>query len=304
MTRLRGALAAAGLAAAPALTAAQEGTAPLALRVPASVRATAMGNAYVAARGSDVVFANPAAVRLVAGLSLSAARYGSASTLGTGATATAIGRVGLAVGVQWLEYAANGAFPASPRDLTERRMVDAASLAVTAALSYPVRGFRVGAAVKYVEERPGAIRVGGTAVDLGLQRDLGRVTTGLAVRNLGSSLSIGALTAEAPTQVALGVMTTRVPLGVWFDLIGATEVTWERDGDLAPAAGFELAYLPLEGWQVALRAGARRVETAGETHPLPVALGGGVTLDRVTVEYAWEPYRGRGAVHRVGLRIE
>jgi len=35
----------------------------------------------------------------------------------------------------------------------------------------------------------------------------------------------------------------------------------------------------------------------------PVALGASFTFDRLSIDYGFEPYQGKGSGHRVGLRI-
>lgn len=291
----------------PSLALAQE-TAPLVLRIPASPRAAAIGNAYAGVRGSDVVFGTPAAIALVTGVFASVARYGSASTLGSAASATAIGRVGIAFGVLWLDYDAQpGVFPTPVGALPVTGSLPSSSLAALLAASYRVWGFRVGATAKYVEERVESARGSGPGFDVGLQRDLGRFTLGLVAQNLGPALEVGPASAHLPTRISVGGTSPRVPLGTWFDLGAAAAVGWERDLGIVPGGGISLFYLPLEGWTVALRVGARRVETDGPNRPFPVTVGAGFTLDRVSVEYAWEPWRGaggRGGAHRVGFRIE
>jgi len=289
----------------PSLALGQEGTAPLVLRVPASPRAASVGNAYAGVRGSDVVFGTPAAIALVTGVFASVGRYGSASTLGSAASATAIGRVGIAFGVLWLDYDARpGVFPNPVGELTVAGPVASSSLAALVAGSYRVWGFRVGAAAKYVEERVGSTRGSGPGFDVGVQRDVGRFTLGLVAQNLGPALDVGPASAKLPTRVVVGATSPRVPLGTWFDLGASAAVGWERELGIVPGGGVSLFYLPLEGWTVALRAGARRVETDGPNRPFPVTVGAGMTVDRVSVDYAWEPWRGTGAAHRLGFRIE
>ena len=85
------------------VAAAQE-SAPLVLRVPASARAAALGDAFTAGRGSEMVFYHPAQIGLTTGLSVSMARYRSAATAASLATSSPLGPVAIAAGVQWLDY--------------------------------------------------------------------------------------------------------------------------------------------------------------------------------------------------------
>jgi hypothetical protein len=95
-----------------------------------------------------------------------------------------------------------------------------------------------------------------------------------------------------------------MPLGTWFDLLAAVDLAWERDGRLVPGGGMELIYVPVEGWSAALRLGARRVERLGQQGRHPITLGASLGLDRFALDYAFESYRGRGAAHRLGFRIQ
>ena len=72
-----------------------------------------------------------------------------------------------------------------------------------------------------------------------------------------------------------------------------------RGGWVAPAGGAELGYSWLDGYTIAVRAGARRPAT-GES---PVTAGAGLSLDRLSIDYALETLRGSRFAHRIGLRV-
>ena len=69
-----------------------------------------------------------------------------------------------------------------------------------------------------------------------------------------------------------------------------------------PGGGVEVGYSWLEGYSVALRGGARHVPGGGVS---PLTLGGALSRDRVTIEYAFQPgdAAAPGHVHRAGLRL-
>jgi hypothetical protein len=269
------------------------------LRLPASTRALAMGNAFVAGRGSEVVFYNPALLALQPGLAAAAQRYNSARTLGTVSAALATGPWGAGVGAQMLDYEVR-AVPVGPGGIGPVTTIAASSLAATLAGSAQFKGVRVGLAGKYVEERLGNTRTGTAAADVGAARDVGPVSVGLAVQNVGGDLRIGGLKTEMPRRATLGAAFGGYPLGTYFDLAATAAVSVLRNGDVMPAGGVELTYVPLEGWAFSLRAGAHRTELEGEQ---PVTAGAGISLDRVSLDYAYERFAGQGAAHRVGLRI-
>jgi hypothetical protein len=72
-----------------------------------------------------------------------------------------------------------------------------------------------------------------------------------------------------------------------------------REGWTAVGGGLEMGYSWIEGYNVALRVGARRTESPSE-HPL--ALGAAFTADRLTVEYAVQFFEGGRAANGVTIR--
>jgi hypothetical protein len=262
-----------------------------------------MGDGYPGGAGSDVVFYNPAAIGRPNGLFASVARYSGASTQGALATSTSLGKLTVALFGQWLDYGADQ-FPARPGGLTIRGPDNGQSLAGGVAVATAVKGFRVGAAVKYVEERTPAVRTAGAAFDVGITRNVGRLTLGLAAQHLGANLEIGGDPVELPSRIALGATSQRLPMGTYLDIRASLAVARERDGRIMPAAGIELTYEPVGGWTAALRIGGRRVETIGSPALRPFTFGGSLGLDRFSVDYGVELYRGVGTAHRFGIRIE
>ena len=67
--------------------------------------------------------------------------------------------------------------------------------------------------------------------------------------------------------------------------------------------GVPLTYVPLEGFVLAARAGARRVEGGPQTRR-PYTAGLGFSFDRLSLDWAYEPYAGPGGAHRFGVRIQ
>ncbi len=308
MTSVRWALAlvlvgAPGIGIAPGM-AAQE-TAPLVLRAATSVRGAGFGRAWTAASGPDMIFHNPAQMPARSGHSLSVSRFGAAATLGMLATSTSAGRFALGIGVAWLDHGTfPGGFPVRPAELTVRGPLDATSFAASAAVATTLLGVRAGAAIRYAEDRVDGERSGKASVDIGLARSLGRVTVGLAAQHLGSDISRDGTVADQPARLSASAMTGVIPLGVWFDLVLAAGVTWEWHRDLSPGGGAEIAWVPVQGWTFAARAGVRRVEGDGSPAEHPLSAGASFGVDRFWLDYAFEPVRGTGSIHRVGVRIQ
>jgi hypothetical protein len=292
------------LLAGPA--AGQQAAAPLVLRLAGGTRALGFGNAYVAGRGPEVIFYNPAQISTAPGMALSVERFAGASSLGAFSATTALGSAFAAgFGLQYLDYGATpGVFPTGPGSLGTRGPLDAASLAATAALAVKWKGFRWGAAAEYLAERVPADRGDGAAISLGAARDFGRFTLGLAAEHLGGHLTVAGAQADLPSRVTAGAVLQRYAIGTYFDVSASAAVSRERDGRIAPAGGGELSYVPVEGWLFALRAGARRVEDGPTPHLLPFTLGATAALDRFALDYAFEAIRGGHAAHRIGVRIQ
>ncbi len=286
-----------GLLIAASTVQAQE-SGPVVLRIPASARAAALGDAFAGARGSEMVFYNPAQIGVATGLSFTVGRYRSAATAASFATASTVGALTIAAGVQWLDYGSSGAFPTPPGDLTLEGET-AQSLAATAAASMRIIGVRWGIAAKYLEERVPGMTPSSAAFDVGAAREFSRFTVALAAQNLGGDLG----SAELPRRLVVGAAAPRWPFSTWFDLTAVASLSWEREERLMPAGAVELTYVPLEGFVFAARAGARRVEGGTRTRR-PYTAGLGFSFDRLSLDYAYEPYSGPGGAHRFGLRIQ
>ena len=80
------------------------------------------------------------------------------------------------------------------------------------------------------------------------------------------------------------------------------QLTLEGNSFVRPAGGVEVGYVPIEGVAIVMRSGLRLPRERDES----LVTGGlGLTLDRISIDYALEPFRGgRPASHRIGLRIK
>lgn len=296
------------LALVPAALAAQQHpqTAPLVLRLPGGTRAMGLGNAFAAGRGTEVLFYNPAQLWNGRGSVVSVARFSGAATAASLATAGPFGKIAIGAGVQYLDYRTPpGQVFTSPGELVAGGPVRSTSLVGTIAVAGRVKGVRVGLSGKYVQERFSGAVGDGLALDIGAAREFGRTTFALTVQNLGGSLNLASAEANLPARVTAGVMSPTIRLGTYFDLIAAGSISRERDGRIIPAGGVELVHNPLEGFNVVLRAGGRRVETGSTPQEFPATAGASIGYDRLWVDYAFQPSRdGGGAVHRVGIRIQ
>ena len=306
MTFLRRAVLSAALAA-PSLLAGQSADfAPILLQLPASARALGMGNVAVAGRDDDVLFYNPAQLVAARGMSISMERFSSTASAGALSAVARFNTGGIAVGAMVAEFDTPfGAYPIARRDLLAGGPVAGSSASLVFGIAQVFKSTRVGGSVKFVEERVSQTRSSRTVFDLGLGRDFFGYQFGLAVQNIGQSLP-----RASPPGSEFVLLGTRMPLRTtfgamrgWtfgeFDVFGTAAVSTLRDGFVAPAAGGEIWYSWLSGYNVILRAGARRPER-GEG---AVTGGAGFGIDRLSIDYALETLRGSRFAHRVGLRI-
>jgi len=283
------------LSAAPSSAFAQAPeTGPLILNVPASARTAALGNAWVAGRDRDVIFYNPAQlIDQRDEFDLSLTRLGPASTMMSAGSTFAAGKWNLTLGwgAQVLGFDADAAssYPYSPDLLQADGSRRGTDMLFTVGGAIEVKGFRVGAAGKYVSEIASPAAAGPDAPapnhqmvlgDIGVARDLLGGAGAIAFQNLGRDSEDNGTVLPVGRQIAFGWSRTKQagPL----DLAIFTQAT-VRKGWWSPAGGLEMGYSWIDGYNVALRVGGRRTETDAER---PISLGGALTADRLTVEYA------------------
>jgi hypothetical protein len=279
------------------------GYGPLVLQLPASTRAAGFGNAYVAVREAEAVFYNPANAGRAALVAASAERYGSEAVLAGFASSFAFGPAGVGIGAQLVDYhvprpgypdlAPNG------EQLTRDGIYPASSVVAAMSLAIPFKGIRWGVAAKVAQDRVATARDGVLLADVGAAKELGPVSVGVAVQNLGASAKLLGTAAALPTRATIGFAGGGLPVGP-LDFAASAAVSVRRGGRVTPAGGGEFSYLIIDGVTVAGRVGARLPEKGGE---LPVAMGGSFSFDRITLDYAFEPYHGEGSGHRVGIRV-
>ena len=270
---------------------------PVVLTLPSGPRTLALGDVGVTSRDDEVIFFNPAQLVIANGFSTSGERYGEGSS---GAALSAVTRFnggGVALGMR--TQSAEASFVSSPGTPAafEQTLVSS-SLELSVGIAQAFKGIRFGVAGKYAEQEDGGSRLERGLVDLGVSKVLfGSYTVGAAVQNLGQDADSGPIEAELPRQATLGV--SRGGSVGEFDLFGTAAVSWVRSNTLAPAGGLEVNYSWLSGYNIALRAGARR--------PLPgqeaFTAGAGFTVDRLSIDYALETLGGGRVGNRLGLRI-
>lgn len=271
---------------------------PVVLTLPAGPRTLALGDVGVTSRDDEVIFFNPAQLVIANGFSASGERYGGGSSTAALSAVTRFNGGGVAIGMR--TQSAEASFVSSPGtpDAFEQSLVSS-SLELSVGVAQAFKGIRFGVAGKYAEQESAGSRLERGLVDLGVSKVMfGSYTVGAAVQNLGQDADLpGPVEAELPRQATLGV-SRGGPVGE-FDLFGTAAVSWVRSNTLAPAGGLEVNYSWLSGYNIALRAGARR--------PLPgeeaFTAGAGFTMDRLSIDYALETLSGGRVGNRLGLRI-
>jgi len=293
------------IAAAPVSLAAQkEDVAPLLVRLPMGARPLAMGNVGVASRDDDVLFYNPAQLTLARGMSVSIEQYSSTARTGALSSVTRFNTGGVAIGASVAQFDAPGGdpYPITRDDLVTGGPLNGSEASLLVGVAQVIKSTRIGGTAKYVQEAIGQLRNSRAIFDVGLGRDFFGYSFGLAVQNLGESFSpVVGPAAFVPTHLPFRA-TFGVARGKSFDQVdvaATAAVSTLRDGFVIPAGGAELTYSWLDGYVVQFRAGARRPEL-GEG---AITAGAGLTIDRLTLDYALETLSGSRVAHRIGLRV-
>lgn len=273
------------------------GSAPLVLNLPASTRAMALGGAFMLSGAeSDAIFYNPAALGQASGLQIGVQRYGSADLAAlSGVSEWFDGHIG--IGVQALAYGAgSGIVPDgdAAEVLFTNGPIGVAELAATLGYGREIAGVRMGAAGKVFQRRAGGDRATGLALDLGAARELGPVTVGAALRNLGPALETGGSETELPRRLTLGAAVPRQPVGP-LDIGGAAMVARLWDGSIVGGGGIEVAWWPVVGRTFVGRIGVRTAEGAAQ----PFTFGAAFLGDALVLEYGYRSFEDVGGTHRI-----
>ena len=283
------------------------GEGPLVLRVPSSARLAAMANAGIASSDGDAFLYNPGMLSVARGMAVSVQRYGSNGTAGAIGNVTTSGSLTLGVGAQFVDWRAPAntsyanAVRYAPARLSDSGAVAASSSAFTLGIGRTIKGYRIGANVKYVEDRFGAAHDGAVAFDVGAMLSVGAGTLAFTAQNLGAGLRLGGSDGPLPRRVGIGYGTGLLSMFEHWDLGAQMQLTLENNWFVRPAGGVEFGYVPIEGVSLVMRAGLRLPRERDES----LVTGGlGIVFDRISVDYAAEPFRdGRPVSHRVGVRL-
>src|SRR5918911_2404016 len=293
--------------ALPAQLRAQDGlNGAILLELPASTRALALGNTFVAAGADEAaIFYNPAqlaaAPHIAAGLSVQ--QYLASSTLAAAAFATHVWHGTVGLGLQVLDYGSSEEIVDNPSlgggGMPTGATISAADYALSLAYAVRVGPARLGATGKYVAQRLVNESAGTGAMDFGVALDVKGATIGAALQHVGGELVFGNESSPLPRTVRVGAAVPVHNIGR-FDILGTVEVSHTRRGETKPSGGVELAYQATNGVSLLGRVGA--IARPAGSLISPVSFGGGVRARHLAVDYAYEGFDVFGATHRVGVR--
>lgn len=273
-----------------------------------------MGNVGIASRDDDVLFYNPAQLVSARGTSASMEQFSSTARGGAVSSVSRVGNGGIAVGASVAEFQSPlDLYPVSRASMLQRGPNNATSANLVLGIGQVFKGTNFGIAAKYVDEQVAAARNGGVAVDVGASRTLLGTSFGLAVQNVGRSFDPTipnpnpSVAFGTPIPVPRTPLPLRTTLGAAratqagpLDVYGTAAVSLLRDDFVVPAGGLELGYSWLDGYDILVRAGARRPE-----HGEGVMTAGlGLAMDRISIDYALETLSGSRVAHRIGLRVK
>ena len=293
--------------AAPTLVAqtSSRGARPRVLQAPASVVAAGMGDVGAVLTDADVLFYNPAMLPQASGVALTAHRLDGETRSGALSGVQAVG--GLQVGV--------GARLLGTREVVQRVGIGfpppdtaaATSAALTVGAGRALGPLRVGASATWAREAHDARFDDATFVDVGLTLPFGpgnALNVAAVMQHLGRTPEVGWGAGERPWRGVLAFGGRNYPLARFWDVSAMTQLLVDADGTVRLASGGELAWVPVEGVAVAVRAGSRSVDALDRLSAGPVTGGLGVTVDRWSLDWAVSSARhGRPAAHRVGVRV-
>ena len=290
-----------------------QSSAAILLTLPASARALALGEAWGAvADDESALFYNPAQLARVRGAAVggSVQHYVANTTLGAFAFAGQLARGTAAVGVQVLDYGSEEEIVSAggSQGTPTGRSVSAQDIAITAGygIAFGTRGaWRVGTALKLARQRVADLSGSSLAVDLGAAYSSpAGWELSAAVQHLGASLTLAGVSTRLPltTRLSAASPALRGLFGERFTLRALGEAREALGGAVTGVLATEGTWrAPRDGLALTGRAGYAFRGAGDDRRPLTV--GAGITLARVTVDYAYEGFDLLGATHRVGVRL-
>jgi hypothetical protein len=272
-------------------------------------RAAALSGAYTAISGdADALFYNPAGIgSLRRAGTLSYEAYVSDVAYGSLGVATRIAALTVGASVAFLNAGDIREVIPDPNyggntgiETGETVSASESALRLVAGLPLLDGRLRAGAALGFVATALAEQRQQAPIADLGAQYDLGAVTLGMMLRNLGTGLS-GDAEDELPTELRIGAATQLIGGRSGVANISAELVHRASEGSTTFAAGFEAGLRPTDARPFALLA---RVGIDAEAEQLSnLRAGASIGFREFAFDYTYQQLDFFGAVHRFGLRV-
>jgi hypothetical protein len=282
---------------------------PIIVQSPGSVRTAGLQGAGAAIMGdAGAVFANPAGLATVPGLSLEAGYYGAAfdAYQVTGALAIRFGQLDLGAGLKYFDFGSEPEMVPDPATggvsgIPTGASVGARELLAAGSAVYRIGVLAVGATVKTVHQRVADFRDQATSGDVGLAVAVFDIAAlGFAMQNVGGNWR-DAGTLAMPRVSRLGFTMNYVDPQETYRLLSTVELQW-------PAGRSTRFVFGVEGGIVAggvglLARGAYGTQEA-DAAVSRFSLGGTLTVGRMHVDYAYVPtdLLGGGS-QRFGVRL-
>lgn len=278
------------------------------LQLSPAPRAVALGDAYVALSGGLALFHNPAGLAgAPTSVSLAYQTLPTEASAGLAFSAFRLGPGAFALGVQFLDYGSVDEVKPDASGLLgvpTGVQVSGGEVAASAGYGLQLGWLRLGAAARLLRVDIAEVSANTGVFDAGIAANfLGRrVTIAGALQNMGRAVAAGR-TAPLPLTARLGLAIRGQPAPNRRGTL-AFELTSRRSdlGGPAPVtagAGVELAGL-WEGVWFLVRGGYRQKVSAGDAGS-GLAVGGGIRLGSLLVDYAYRPMGPLGATHHFGL---
>jgi hypothetical protein len=275
------------------------------LQFNAGARAAALSGAYSAARGdADALFYNPSGIALARrGASLAYETFTIDVAFGSFAGFTRIGNTRIGASIAYLDAGAIDEIVPDPvfggaTGVATGNQVTASETAARLSFALPLQDgrLRVGASLGMVAFGMAEVSERAPIADIGAQFDVATVTVSAAVRNLGGNMAGNPL----PTELRLGaVVPVRSSGGLGLNAF-ADAIARVREGSLGVAAGLEAGIIPRAASDIGAVA---RIGFDPEADQLSsLRFGAGVSLQSLSLDYAYQNFDFVGGVHRFGVR--
>jgi hypothetical protein len=283
------------------------------LTLPTSARALALGDGWAAiADDESAIFFNPAQLARMraTGFGGSVQRYIAGTTLGALAVAGPLRRGAFGLGIQVLDYGSEDEVVSSggaPGTVTGNS-VGAQDFALTVAYGEAFgarRQWRLGAGAEYVREHVANVSGSAVAANAGVAytTPAGWELSG-ALQHLGSRLTLAAVTSPLPYTWRVAVAAPMVTglAGDHFSLRTMAEARESSGGAATGVVAAEGTWRTARGGPIVVGRMGYAIRGNGDDR-VPLTLGGGVSMGRVVIDYAYEGFTLLGATHRVGIRV-